>query len=306
MYTLDFYDTISKNNTYILSSTILDNINELHKHMGIHNLPVKSASTDNHNRRSKNDSTNNWKKKEEFKATVITKKEGCEGLLGELKKYLNKLTTVNYSTQIVLITEIVEKISQLHENDSNNSTTGFSQAVDLILHVASTNKYYSSLYANLYSHLVTVYSYFLNEKTMIYNKLVSSLDDIEIVDPNKDYDKYCIITKKNDERRAHMLFVINLFKNGNFTMDEMSFVVKTINDMISLQIKDSARIEYINELTEIMNVFVSNLVPEIKKTDDWKFIKNHIIEYSKYKNKDYPGLSNRTIFKYMDMVDLFK
>ena len=310
MYTLDLYDTISKNNTYVLSSDEIDKLNTLHKHMGVHNLPVKPTSIDNIGRRSKTDSVNNWKKREDFKVTVIAKKEGCESLLGELKKYLNKLTILNYDTQFILINDIMEQIHQFQldigDTDNDKSNAGLSQAIDLILHVACTNKYYSMLYANLYSHLVTVYSYFLNEKTTIYNKLLSSLDDIESVDPNEDYDKFCVVTKQNDERRAHMLFVINLFKNGNFTMDELRDLIKTVNNMISLQLMDSARVEYTNELTEIMNVFVSNMVPEMKKTDDWKFIQTHIIEYSKYKNKDYPGLSSRTIFKYMGMVDLFK
>jgi len=71
--------------------------------MGVHNIPPKTKPIDNPLRRQKQENMENWKKREEFKATVIAKKEGYENLLGELKKFLNKLTTANYDTQSIIL-----------------------------------------------------------------------------------------------------------------------------------------------------------------------------------------------------------
>jgi len=307
MYTIETYTTISESSDYTLPQKYLDNVSILHKCLGVHNLPVKSMHVDN--RRLKNDSANNWKKKEDFKATVMVKKEGCETLIGELKKQLNKMTTANYDTQLGLILENMDLIRHFYDGDEDGedkSMDGLSQAMVVMLHVACNNKYHSGLYAKLFSHLSTIYPYFLDKKVDIYEKLLSSFDDIEIVDPNEDYDNFCIMNKKNDARRAHMLFVINLFKCEIFTIDQLTVTITKLIDMISQQVNDSNRAEYTNELTEIINVFVTNMISEIKTNNELRFVNEKIIEYSKYKTKDYPGLSSRTIFKYMDMVDMFK
>jgi hypothetical protein len=306
MYTLANYDIISQSIDFTLPHLYLDNISILHTCMGVHNLQVKPVYVDS--RRGNNESTHTWKKRDNFKVTVMAKKEGCETLIGDLKTYLNKITSANYDAQLKLINDNIEELSHFYDNEEGEDkhTLGIAQAIDVIVNVACNNKYHSMLYANLYSNLVTSYPGFIDEKTRIYTKLLSSFDDIEIVDPNEDYDKFCMVNKKNDERRSHMLYVINLFKTGNYTNDQICCIVKKLHEMISLQLNDSTRVEYTNELTEIMNVFVLNMITEIKENEDWRFVKDMILEYSKYKTKDYPGLSSRTIFKYMDMVDLFK
>jgi len=177
---------------------------------------------------------------------------------------------------------------------------------EVILQVACSNKYYSGLYAKLYMRLVDIHAQFLEEKGRICDKFLTALQEIETVDPNVDYDRFCIVNKKNDERRAMMLFIINLYKTGGCTMTDLSSIIIKIDEMIHTHVSASSFIEYTNELTEIMNIFVTNMVTEIKTNKEWVFVKERIVDYSKYKTKDYPGMSSRTIFKYMDMVDLFK
>ena len=309
MYTLAFYETMCvQPSTYTLPQLNLDNINALHLHMGVHNIPPKTKPIDNPLRRQKQENMENWKKREEFKATVIAKKEGYDNLLGELKKFLNKLTTANYDTQAESIIETVKSIIALGDDDDDDDKirTGLMQTSEVILQVACSNKYYSALYAKLFMRLVDIHAQFLDEKGRICDKFLNALQEIEIVDPNVDYDRFCIVNKKNDERRSMMLFIINLYKTGGCTFDDLKRIVVKIDEMIHSHVSASSFIEYTNELTEIMNIFVTNMVSEIKTNKEWVFVKDRIVDYSKYKTKDYPGMSSRTIFKYMDMVDLFK
>ena len=306
MYTLAFYETMSvQPSTYTLPQLNLDNINALHLHMGVHNIPAKPKPVDNPLRRQKQENMENWKKREEFKATVIAKKEGYESLLGELKKFLNKLTTANYDTQVESVIETVKSIIAL-DDDDEKIQAALTQTTEVILQVACSNKYYSALYAKLYMRLVDIHEQFLEEKGRVCDKFLNALQEIEIVDPNVDYDRFCAVNKKNDERRAMMLYIINLYKTSGCSIVELSSVVIKIDEMIHNHVSESSFIEYTNELTEIMNIFVTNMVTEIKSNKEWVFVKDRIVDYSKYKTKDYPGMSSRTIFKYMDMVDLFK
>jgi hypothetical protein len=306
MYTLAFYETMCvQPSTYTLPQLNLDNINALHLHMGVHNIPAKPKPMDNPLRRQKQENMENWKKREEFKATVIAKKEGYENLLGELKKFLNKLTTANYDTQVESVIETVKSIIAL-DDDDEKIQAALTQTTEVILQVACSNKYYSALYAKLYMRLVDIHEQFLEEKGRVCDKFLNALQEIEIVDPNVDYDRFCAVNKKNDERRAMMLYIINLYKTSGCSIAELSSVVIKIDEMIHNHVSESSFIEYTNELTEIMNIFVTNMVTEIKSNKEWVFVKDRIVDYSKYKTKDYPGMSSRTIFKYMDMVDLFK
>jgi hypothetical protein len=274
--------------------------------MGVQNIPAKTKPMDNPLRRQKQENMENWKKREEFKATVIAKKEGYDNLLGELKKFLNKLTTSNYDTQVESVITTVKSIIALGEDDDDKIKLVLMQTAEVIMQVACSNKYYSAMYAKLFMRLVDIHAQFLDEKSRICDKFLTALHEIEIVDPNVDYDRFCIVNKKNDERRSMMLFIINLYKTGGCTMAELSSIVIKIDETIHSHVSASTFIEYTNELTEIMNIFVTNMVTEIKTNKEWVFVKDRIVDYSKYKTKDYPGMSSRTIFKYMDMVDLFK
>lgn len=306
MYTLAFYEDMNlQSELFALPDVTMNDINVLHLHMGVQNLPVKNKTVDNPSKRNRPDSGELWKKKEEFTATVIIKKEGYESCIGDLKKYLNKLTSANYDAQIESIIETMNSV-MLIDADETKTQECMTRMIDVLVQVACNNKYYSMLYAQVYERLAGLYSHILDEKVRIYDNFLSSLQGIEVGDPNVDYDKFCEITKKNDERRALMLFIINLYKLGGYNMQQLSHIVTVIDEMIHSHIHDSKFIEYTNELTEVMNMFVTNMVTDIKDCNEWAFVKDRIMDYSKYKTKNYPGMSSRTIFKYMDMIDLFK
>lgn len=306
MYTLAFYEDMNlQNELFALPDVTMNDINVLHLHMGVQNLPVKNKTVDNPSKRNRPDSGELWKKKEEFTATVIVKKEGYESCIGDLKKYLNKLTSANYDAQIESIIETMKSV-MLIDADETKTQECMTRMIDVLVQVACNNKYYSMLYAQVYERLAGLYSHILDEKVRIYDNFLSSLQGIEVGDPNVDYDKFCEITKKNDERRALMLFIINMYKLGGYNMQQLSHIVSVIDEMIHSHIHDSKFIEYTNELTEVMNMFVTNMVTDIKDCNEWAFVKDRIMDYSKYKTKNYPGMSSRTIFKYMDMIDLFK
>jgi hypothetical protein len=302
LYSLDFFnEQLFKNTSYVLPNNVINGIHDLHMFMGV--TKDFEQNTYKNIRRNKNEA-DNWKKKEIFKATTIVKKEGIEQLLGDLKVNLNKITTVNYNAQEEKIIELIDAIIALEQDTINNDS--IKQVTNIILNVSCSNKYHANLYSKLYIKLMNKYLYMCDAKDTLINKYLLEVHDIEIVDPSVDYDLFCKMTKKNEYRRTTMLFIIYLYKENVY---ETSKIVEIVNKMINFIKINMNNIEYvdiINEISEIINVIALNMSSEIKNNDDLKFVLNDITDFSKCKTKEHPGISNRTKFKYMDMLDQFK
>jgi len=83
-------------------------------------------------------------------------------------------------------------------------------------------------------------------------------------------------------------------------------IINEIDQMINDKRDDKMHSEIINELSEDVNIFVTNMVERIKSDTDFTFILDNVRSFSTCNIKEYPGISSRVKFKYMDMLDLFK
>jgi hypothetical protein len=77
-------------------------------------------------------------------------------------------------------------------------------------------------------------------------------------------------------------------------------------EIIDAQMDDEKMSSITDEITANIFVLISSAMDNMMQLDVWANIYERIQAYSKYKHKDHPGLSSRTIFKYMDIVDLVK
>jgi len=302
LYSLDFFnEQLFKNTSYILPNNVINGIHDLHMFMGV--TKDFDQNTYKNVRRNKNE-TDIWKKKEIFKATTVVQKEGIEQFLGDLKVNLNKITTINYNTQEEKIIEVIDALIALDEDTINNDS--IKQVTNLILNVSCNNKYHANLYSKLYIKLMTKHLYMCDAKDTLINKYLLEVHDIEIVDPNVDYDLFCKMTKTNEHRRTTMLFIIYLYKENVYKIDKVLEIINKMINFIKINMDNKDYLDIINEISEIVNIVALNMTSEIKNNNDLKFILNDIIEFSKCKTKEHPGISNRTKFKYMDMLEHFK
>jgi len=100
------------------------------------------------------------------------------------------------------------------------------------------------------------------------------------------------------------LFLVNLMINELISKDEIIELLTTMRDrMVSLTDIDG-QLFYIEELTEVLFVYVKASHMHLREHSEWNDIKQHIIDYSKYKAKEHVSISSRIIFKYMDMVEI--
>ena len=225
--------------------------------------------------------------------------EGIDQIIGDIKKHLNKLTTKNYDENL---NKIIELTDQLIDNDNDC----INKVINILVSVSCNNKYYSNLYAKIYMNMIHKDDCFVTGKQQIINDYLSELTNIITVDPTVDYDKFCEANKKNEQRRARLLFIIHLYTENGYTSAELLNIMNVLNQMINDNKNDKKNVEIINEITEDVNVFVVNMIKYIKTDNEFTFILDNVREYSVCNIKEYPGISGRVKFKYMDMVDLFK
>ena len=288
-----FKSTIPVDSCYKLPENIISNIDLLHKLLGVNNI------IDNASRKHHRDNTDNWKTKEVFKATTVSKLEGIDQIIGDIKKHMNKLTLKNYDNNL---NEIIELTDKLLETNSDC----IHQIIDILVSVSCNNKYYSNLYAKIYMTMIDKHEFFTVGKSNILNDYFHELSNIYTVDSTVDYDKFCESNKINEKRRARLLFITHLYKEDGYDNNDLLRIINEIDQMINDKRDDKMHSEIINELSEDVNIFVTNMVEQIKSDTDFTFILDNVRSFSTCNIKEYPGISSRVKFKYMDMLDLFK
>ena len=216
---------------------------------------------------------------------------------------MNKITDKNYIDTKNKIFELLNQI--LTENENTEDIIRISSA---IFEIASTNRFYSKIYADLYSELILQYEPMLLVFQESFDSFMNLFHHIEYVDSSLDYDKFCKINKDNEKRKALSAFFINLMNNKIITKEKIIQIIQQlliqVNGFIHVEAKK-------NEVDELSENIVLLFQKEFFTLEDYQNVKIgdlHILEYieflAKSKSKDFKSLTNKTIFKFMDMVDM--
>ena len=157
----------------------------------------------------------NIKKNDIFKKTEMVKieKSEIEKIIQEIRISLNKMTDKNYVKQC---DEIKNKMKSIMDNEEENpeenpeenaqEETGkkvekikkeeeWRKVGKILFDIASTNKFFSKIYAQLYLELIEEFALFQEIVDTFIEGFILKLQTIQYVDPDKDYDGYCKYTK---------------------------------------------------------------------------------------------------------------
>ena len=140
----------------------------------------------------------------------------------------------------------------------------------------------------------------LHEK---FNQFVSLFNNIEFVHPNVDYDKFCDINIINEKRRAISLFICNLLKNEMLKGDDIIHIIFQLQNLLFTNIEKENFVEQNSEISENLFILITNSNIVLKKHTEWKSIINNVDMIKKMKAIEKPSLSNKIIFKHMDIMD---
>ena len=227
-------------------------------------------------------------------AKPIVKVEVKEKTIKDIRIALNKFTVKNADTQK---DTIVELIRQVQVDDTAKVT-------DMIFDVVSSNGFYSELYVKLYKHLISQFPFFGEKLPEIIGKYRDSFNNIVAVDPNVDYDAYCVYTKQNDLRKSMTMFIVNLVRQDVLDKDGLIELLVYLEESVLTNSTDSAKLNTNEELVD--NIYI--IVTESKAIlNQWSCA--NIINISQLRKTDavkYAGMSNRSTFKVMDILDNIK
>jgi len=242
-----------------------------------------------------------WEKQKAFIATKIEKKEGIEKLINDIRICLNKISTKNYDSQKDSIIQYIDQIIENEEDVNDLNIIAIS-----IFDTASTNKFYSELYATLYNELTIKYPIFKVIINEFIDKYLESINKISYIESEVDYDKYCNNNKDNDKRRATTVFMVNLMKKNLFDKTSVLNIVIKLQDLVLSFIDQEKKLNEVDEITENIFLFISSSDKEFINEEIWNAVVNNIKECSQLKVKEHLSISSRSIFKYKDIVDLIK
>ena len=279
-YSLTQFEEFENKPLIVIPPLIVDKVKEIYKVLFPNNLfPTKKIKQE----------------PSKIHFTPIPKiEEKKENNINKIKTLLNKLTDKTFDEVLKQIDKIVSEITDEKDKIGN-----------LIFEIACTNRFYSQLYTNICSFLIKKYDFMKEIFYTTYKNYIQMFDKVEYIDPTVNYDKFCENNKLNEKRKTMSLFIVNLVKENILKKEDIqelfiSFITKIIEWK-----QDSSKKNETTEITE--NIFILNNLFSTEITIlsiQNKTIYEWFHEFSKYDLKEYPGITSKTKFKYMDLLNI--
>jgi hypothetical protein len=261
--------------------------------------PAPTINENNKKKRNKciETSAEEWENiRTTFQTTKIEQKTGIDADINELRLFMNKLSN---KTFLDMREKILEKINDICERYSNDDII---KVGHMLYEMCSTNQFYSTIFVDLFIELALKYEWLNNIFKTYYENIMDEYNNILYVDSDKDYDGFCEMNKKNERRRSVTSFYLNLAINGFIEKEKIIKILRDILSTILDFIHIANKKNEVDELTEIIAILYNKKI--IDSSEDNDDITDIIELLAQKKSKDCPSLSNKSIFKYMDLVEM--
>jgi hypothetical protein len=244
-----------------------------------------------------------WDAIRTFQTTKLDEKVGVDAQIDNIRAQLNKLTDKNYIDINNKIIEVIDSV--ILQNITNEDMLKLSS---IIFDIASTNRFYSKMYADIYSNLCLKYEIIKTTFENNLNNFTDLFNNIEYVDSKVNYDKFCENNKINERRKSLAAFYINLMNNGMIEKSRILLIISNLLSQIySFILVDDKRNE-VDELTENVAILYKKELYEDADCNNYSIdgltINQIIVKIANSKIKDYKSLTNKSLFKFMDMIEM--
>ena len=241
-------------------------------------------------------------KNEHFKVTKKIEKTGIDALFNKIRINLNKITSTSKKTNESFKDDIAKYIIEIKEEYLEDWSENKIKINEFIIDVICTNHFYSNVLVEVYSMLIGDFD-LMNLLTDEIKSRDDFLYKLEWFDSNEDYDKFCENNKKNESYRGYVLFLINIMKKGFISREYLCKLLDKLlcrlNECVILD--DNQGI--VEEISELSFILIKNAYDELKEHERWESLYDEIKKILKLKAKNFKSLSNKTIFKFMDLND---
>jgi len=241
-----------------------------------------------------------WDNLRKFQTTTIEQKAGVELQIDLVRVCLNKMTDKNYTESCKQIMLILDHLLSLNTVEDEMIRVGC-----IIFEIASNNRFFSKLYAELYSLLIEKYDMM---RIIFNNNLLNFIElfkNIEYGNADVNYDEFCKINKDNEKRKSLSMFFVNLCKTKIISEKELIDIASNLLfKMIEfVELEDKKNEVY--EITENIAILYNKKVFEkCTHVFNGKTFNEMISSLAKCNAKTFKSLTNKSIFKFMDLAEL--
>jgi hypothetical protein len=264
-------------------------------------VPIANLRSRGHGHSRPRKREEDWEAVRSFKATKIETKVGIEKTVNDVRIALNKMSSSNYEKQKDAVLELVGAYFG-SENESNAADT--ERISKAIFDIASTNKFYSEIYAKLYVELAQLHAVFRDLLAGFVDNFSKNTGALTYVDPDVDYDGYCLYTKSCDNRKATTTFIVNCLKWGLISPDKVFTIIRENLACIDAWMLEDGKTKEVEEIVENLFIVIGSAKNELKEADEWTSVINKVKVLAKTKGKSQVSWSNRAAFKMMDLAEL--
>ena len=231
-----------------------------------------------------------------FKVTKLQKREGLDGAIDQIRKYINKMSEKTY---VVLRDKLFQEI------DSHEGAGTSLEVATAIFDLVSKNAFYGALYARLYTELIAKYEAMkgiLEERITSAGELLAS---VTYCDPKKDYDSFCENNRKNEEMRGCGIFYMHLANIGVIQPESVVNIVMMLQRTLVKAPMEESSCALRDELSERLFRMLTTPVVSCLKGDEssWNTIVTDLERYSKTSPAAKKGIPSKSVFRHMDTID---
>lgn len=307
VYDLDAIYNIMRNHNFELSNDIIDKIQTIGNSITPLFIEKKDFGRNrkkNTNQRQNDSNIDAWQDIKS-KSNVIWKEKAdtVEEWISEVRFALNKLSTSNYET---LKTNICINIKK--SINSENSSENLKKISNSIFTIASTNQFFSGIYAKIYKECMNMDNIFEEILLQYVQQYVQEVKESSYIDPDVDYEKYCNFTKENEKRKSLAIFIVNLMKEKSISVMRVLNLIVAFQTIVTEYVELEDKIHEVDEITDILYLFLKEgkeVYNKCKGEWIWKFvIKQNIENLATIGKFEKPSLSIRSIFKTKDMKNI--
>ena len=238
-----------------------------------------------------------WALIKNFKITERPKHTDSEKLLNTVKGALNKITDKNYDVQKTIIFDLL---------NSGISDEDYAKITELIFNIASTNKFYSKVYADLFDDLIKLNAGFTEKLDKEIDGYLNKFGEIIKTDSNADYELFCTNNAENEKRKALSMFLVNLMIKKIVSVKKITSLIDSLTTSFLENIMKEDGYHVTVELSENLFILISEGLKLIKDCDleIANYIRAKVEQIAKFKVKETPSLNNKIHYQFLDLIDL--
>ena len=231
----------------------------------------------------------------DFKATVLRKRDGMEGVVDRLRKHINKMSAKTAAS-------LREKaFAEIDSQDGASDSLDVSIAVfDLVC----SNGFYSSMYAEFYGKLLARYPAM---RVTLEERLAAApreLAEATTKDPGEDYDAFCDQNKANAAKRSTGKFYVSLASRGVISTQAVMRIVSAVQDALKTAGSARSACGTRDELTEVLfHMLVGQEARCLHSAEGWADTRTNLSEYAGRVPAPALGVTGKSIFRHMDILD---